>query len=176
MPRPSGRSAAAIQMEMARKKSGNNKNDKVKAGAVAAEELAQAFPRMDLPVRPPYPPMEAKSVEAIPRGENWLYEPKWDGFRCVAFRAGEQVALQSKAGQPLGRYFPEIVDALLKLPQKQFVLDGEIVIFDKAKLDFDSLLQRIHPAESRIKRLARETPSTYLLFDLLVDERGAARV
>jgi ATP-dependent DNA ligase len=163
-------------MEMARKKSGSEKKDKVKAGAVAAEELAHAFPRMELPVRPPYPPMEAKSVEAIPRGSNWLYEPKWDGFRCVAFRAGEQVVLQSKAGQPLGRYFPEIVDALLKLPQKQFVLDGEIVIFTGAKLDFDALLQRIHPAESRIKRLARETPSTYLLFDLLVDERGTSRV
>lgn len=142
---------------------------------MAAAELGQAFPGITLPVRPPYPPMEAKSVEAIPRGD-FLYEPKWDGFRCLAFREDEQVLLQSKAGQPLARYFPEVVAALLRLPQKKFVLDGELVVFEDARLDFDALLQRIHPAESRIKRLACQTPATYLVFDLLVDERGAALV
>jgi ATP-dependent DNA ligase len=145
---------------------------KVRAGAVSADELPQAFPKVALPIRAPYPPMEAKSVDALPRGAEWQYEPKWDGFRCLAFRDDEQLVLQSKAGQPLTRYFPEVVAALLRLPAKRFVLDGEIVIFSGAHLDFDSLLQRIHPAESRVKRLARETPSTLLVFDLLVDERG----
>jgi len=129
-----------------------------------------------LPIRPPYPPMEAKLIDDIPRGKNWQYEPKWDGFRCVAFRKDGQVLLQSKAGQPLGRYFPEVVDALLKLKTKQFVLDGEIVILRDGHLSFDDLLMRIHPAASRINKLSRETPATYLLFDLLVDNDGAALV
>ena len=136
---------------------------------------ASDFPRLALPIRPPFPPMEARTASDIPAGtatEKYLYEPKWDGFRCLAFRHGDQVALQSKAGQPLGRYFPELVDALLKLPAKKFVLDGEIVIEIDGHLDFDSLLQRIHPAESRIKRLSRETPCHLQCFDMLVDEDG----
>ncbi|MGC2109180.1 MAG: ATP-dependent DNA ligase [Candidatus Korobacteraceae bacterium] len=145
-------------------------------GAVAADELKQEFPSIALPIRPPYPPMEAKLVNEIPRGENWQYEPKWDGFRCLAFRKGEKVLLQSKAGQPLGRYFPEIVEALQKLKATQFVLDGELVILRDGKLSFDDLLLRIHPAASRIQRLSRETPATYLLFDLLVDEKGKSLV
>jgi ATP-dependent DNA ligase len=124
-----------------------------------------------LPIRPPYPPAEAKSVAEIPNGEGWQYEPKWDGFRCLAFRQGHQVLLQSKAGQQLGRYFPELVDALLELPHKQFVLDGEIVIFRDGHLSFDDLLLRIHPAESRIKKLSASTPATLMCFDLLVNER-----
>src|SRR4051812_42316526 len=132
-------------------------------GAVAAEELKQEFPRIALPIRPPYPPMEAKSVEEIPRGDNWQYEPKWDGFRCVAFRKADQVLLQSKAGQPLGRYFPEMVEALQQLKVKQFVLDGEIAILRDGHLSFDDLLMRIHPAASRIQKLSKETPATYLL-------------
>lgn len=116
--------------------------------------------------------MEAKSVEAIPRGPAWQYEPKWDGFRCLAFRHGDQVLLQSKAGQPLGRYFPELVEALRRLPVRQFVLDGEIVIFSGEHLSFDDLLLRIHPAESRIRKLSAQTPATLLCFDLLVDEKG----
>lgn len=120
--------------------------------------------------------MEAKLVEEIPRGDNWQYEPKWDGFRCVAFRKNHQVLLQSKAGQPLGRYFPEIVSALLKLKPTQFVLDGEIVILKGGHLSFDDLLMRIHPAASRIQKLSKETPATYLLFDLLVDEKGKSLV
>ena len=116
--------------------------------------------------------MEAKSGEAIPRGLGWQYEPKWDGFRCLAFRHGDQVLLQSKAGQPLGRYFPELVEALRRLPTRQFVLDGEIVIFSGEHLSFDDLLLRIHPAESRIRKLAAQTPATLLCFDLLLDEKG----
>jgi ATP-dependent DNA ligase len=116
--------------------------------------------------------MEAKSVAQLPSGANWQYEPKWDGFRCLAFRDGDSVSLQSKSGQPLGRYFPELVEALLKVRPKQFVLDGEIVVPVKGKLSFDDLLMRIHPAESRVKKLAQETPSKLIVFDLLVDERG----
>ncbi len=149
---------------------------RISEGAVAAEELKQEFPRIALPVRPPYPPMEAKLVDEIPKGDNWQYEPKWDGFRCVAFRKGEQVLLQSKAGQPLGRYFPEIVAALQKLRPAEFVLDGEIVILQDGHLSFDDLLLRIHPAASRIQKLSKETPATYLLFDLLVDEKGKSLV
>jgi ATP-dependent DNA ligase len=144
----------------------------VGSAAVPAEQLTQAFPKLNLPIQPPYPPAEAKSVAALPRESGWLYEPKWDGFRCLAFRHGDEVVLQSKAGQPLGRYFPEIVAAVLALSARKFVLDGEIVIRSGAGLDFDALLQRIHPAASRIQRLSQETPSTYMVFDLLVDEKG----
>jgi ATP-dependent DNA ligase len=144
----------------------------VGAAAVPAEALTHAFPKLNLPVQPPYPPAEAKSVSSLPHDSGWLYEPKWDGFRCLAFRQGNEVILQSKAGQPLGRYFPEIVAALLALPARKFVLDGEIVIRSGAGLDFDALLQRIHPAASRIQRLSQETPSTYMVFDLVVDEKG----
>ena len=144
----------------------------VASAAVPAEQLTQAFPKLNLPIQPPYPPAEAKSVDTLPHASGWLYEPKWDGFRCLAFRQGDEVILQSKAGQPLGRYFPEIVAALLALPERKFVLDGEIVIRSGAGLDFDALLQRIHPAASRIQRLSQETPSTYMVLDLLVDSKG----
>jgi len=127
---------------------------------------------MTLPLKQSYPPMEAKSVEQLPVGANWQYEPKWDGFRCVAFRDGDRVDLQSKSGQPLSRYFPELVEALLKLKPKQFVIDGEIVVPIKGKLSFDDLLMRIHPAASRVQKLAKETPSKLIVFDLLVDDRG----
>jgi ATP-dependent DNA ligase len=144
----------------------------VRSAPIPAESLEHAFPRLNLPLQPPYPPAEAKSVKEVPQEAGWLYEPKWDGFRCLAFRSGDEIVLQSKAGQPLGRYFPEIVAALLALPARKFVLDGEIVIRSGAGLDFDALLQRIHPAASRIKRLSQETPSTYMVFDLLVDAKG----
>jgi len=121
----------------------------------------------NLPLRPPIEPMEAKAVKEIPSGKSWLYEPKWDGFRCVAFRDGNEIALQSKSGQPLERYFPEIVDALKALKSNAFILDGELTIELDGKLDFDAILQRIHPAESRIKRLASETPAVYAVFDAL---------
>jgi ATP-dependent DNA ligase len=148
------------------------KKTKATVGAVAAEELKQEFPPIKLPIRPPYPPMEALSIAEIPAGDGWLYEPKWDGFRCLAFRRSDEVLLQSKAGQPLGRYFPELVRALQKLPVQQFVIDSEIIILEDGHLAFDELLQRIHPAESRIRKLAAETPGTLMVFDLLVDADG----
>src|SRR5437660_5967372 len=144
----------------------------VASGAIPAEQLEHSFPKLKLPIQPPYPPAEAKSVSEIPNEPGWLYEPKWDGFRCLTFRNGNEVVLQSKAGQPLGRYFPELVAALQELPAKKFVLDGEIIITSGAHLDFNALLQRIHPAASRIKKLSLETPATYLVFDLLVNEKA----
>jgi ATP-dependent DNA ligase len=127
---------------------------------------------MPLEVRSPLPPMEALSVDAIPQGENWQYEPKWDGFRCVAFRDGRNVELQSKSLQPLGRYFPEVVEALAQLDAKRFILDGEIAVPEGRGFSFDALLQRIHPAASRVKRLATETPAIYVVFDLLAADDG----
>jgi ATP-dependent DNA ligase len=120
--------------------------------------------------------MEAKSVDTVPTGSEWQYEPKWDGFRCLAFRDGDSVALQSKAGEPLERYFPELVEALLAVTANRFVLDGEIVIPHGKSLSFDALLQRIHPAESRVRKLSAETPAILIVFDLLVDEKGASLV
>jgi ATP-dependent DNA ligase len=116
--------------------------------------------------------MEALLVDRVPEGEEWQYEPKWDGFRCLAFRDGKKVDLQSKSGQPLGRYFPEVTASLLALGAAKFVLDGEIVIPSGGGLSFDDLLLRIHPAESRIRRLAKETPAALIAFDLLVGEDG----
>ena len=127
---------------------------------------------MPLPVPYDYVPMEAETAKAIPRGAEWQYEPKWDGFRCLAFRDGSEIRLKSKSGQDLGRYFPEMVEALGSLKAKRFVLDGELIIADRKRLDFDALLQRIHPAETRIRKLSAETPATLVVFDLLVNERG----
>ncbi len=139
---------------------------------MAKSLVGGTFPQLDLPIAPPYPPMEARSAERLPSAGEWIYEPKWDGFRCLAFRLDDEIALQSKAGQPLGRYFPELIEALKALPARRFVLDGEIVILQNGHLSFDDLLQRIHPAESRIRKLAAQTPVTLLAFDLLVDGRG----
>jgi ATP-dependent DNA ligase len=116
--------------------------------------------------------MEATSVDTIPVGPEWQYEPKWDGFRCLAFRRGDKVELQSKAGKPLTRYFPDVVESARALPMKQFVLDGEIAVPRGRAFSFDDLLQRIHPAASRIAKLASETPALLIVFDLLEDERG----
>lgn len=127
---------------------------------------------MKLAVHPPLPPMEARLVDEIPIGTGWQYEPKWDGFRCLAFRDGDDVYLQSKSGQALARYFPEIVEALLALKARRFVLDGELVVPVGRRLSFDDLLMRIHPAASRVKRLAAETPAIYIVFDLLAGEQG----
>jgi len=118
--------------------------------------------------------MEATSVDEIPVGPEWQYEPKWDGFRCLVFRHGENVELQSKAGKPLTRYFPDVVENARALPAKQFVLDGEIVVPRGRAFSFDDLLQRIHPAASRIAKLAKETPALLIMFDLLEGERGDA--
>jgi ATP-dependent DNA ligase len=127
---------------------------------------------MTLPIKLSYPPMEALSVGAIPTGDDWQYEPKWDGFRCLAFRDGTKVNLQSKSSKPLGRYFPELVAALTELKADRFVLDGEIAIPIDGAFSFDALLQRIHPAESRVRKLSAETPARLIVFDLLVDEKG----
>jgi ATP-dependent DNA ligase len=116
--------------------------------------------------------MEAESVDEPPVGDQWQYEPKWDGFRCLAFRDGDKVYLQSKSGRPLVRYFPDLVDALKSVGAKKFVLDGEIVIPLRGRLSFDELLMRIHPAESRVRKLADAHPATYVVFDVLLDERG----
>jgi ATP-dependent DNA ligase len=125
-----------------------------------------------LPIKQPYPPMEAQLVEKIPIGAEWQYEPKVDGFRCLAFRNGTKLELQSKSGQTLTRYFPELVATLLKLKAEQFVLDGEIIIPSKGGSSFDDLLLRIHPAQSRVAKLSHETPAQLLVFDLLVDIPG----
>ncbi len=127
---------------------------------------------MSLPIATDYPPMEADTAREIPAGPEWEYEPKWDGFRCLAFRDGEQVDIMSKSGQPLARYFPEIVAGLQALAARKFVIDGEIIVTENRTLDFDALLQRIHPAESRIRKLSKETPATLVVFDLLVDDKG----
>lgn len=127
----------------------------------------------DLPLKPPIEPMETRQAAEVPVGDGWLYEPKWDGFRALAFRTGSEVELQSKSGQSLTRYFPEIAEALLRLKADRFVTDGEIFIESGARLDFDALLQRIHPAASRVAQLAKRTPAKYAAFDLLVDEKGA---
>jgi ATP-dependent DNA ligase len=111
--------------------------------------------------------MEARSVDAIPRGTDWQYEPKWDGFRCLLYRHGDNVDLRSKSGEDLARYFPELVRAALALKATTFVLDGEIVVPQGKAFSFDDLLQRIHPAASRVKKLSQETPALFLVFDLL---------
>jgi len=118
-------------------------------------------------LKPPLPPMEARLVEEIPTGDGWQYEPKWDGFRCVAFRDGEQIFLQSKAGQPLARYFPDIVGVLATLSERQIVLDGELVVPVSGALSFDELQLRLHPAASRVQKLAKAHPASYIVFDLL---------
>ena len=118
---------------------------------------------MALPLRPPVLPQLAKSQKSLPQGEGWVYEPKWDGFRSVAFVDGDTVHLQSRNGKPLTRYFPE-----LAFPTGRYVLDGEIVCFDdQGRQDFDALGQRIHPAKSRIDMLAEQTPTRFIAFDLL---------
>jgi ATP-dependent DNA ligase len=123
---------------------------------------------MALPVRPPLAPMLAKAAAAVPEGEGWLYEPKWDGFRCIVFRDGDDIQLTSRNERPFNRYFPELLDPLRAALPPQAVVDGEIVLprADRG-LDFDALLQRLHPAESRVRRLAEEMPAIFVAFDLL---------
>lgn len=119
-------------------------------------------------------PMEAKRAEALPEGPAWQFEPKWDGFRCLAFRRGPEVELQAKSGKPLGRYFPDVVELLAGLPAERFVLDGELAIPVGGTLSFDALQARLHPAESRVRKLAAETPAMLILFDLLEAPDGGS--
>jgi ATP-dependent DNA ligase len=130
---------------------------------------------MTLPLNPPLSPMLCKAADSLPIGDDWLFEPKWDGFRCIVFRDGESVELTSRNERPFTRYFPEVVSALRDQLPERCVVDGEIILpnADGLGLDFDALLQRIHPAESRVKRLAAETPAAFVAFDLLaLDDRN----
>lgn len=127
---------------------------------------------MSLPISNRYRPMEALPAGRLPTGSCWHYEPKWDGFRCLAFRDGKRIELMSKSAKPLTRYFPELVAALSALKAQRFVLDGEIVIPFDGSLSFDHLLMRIHPAASRIHKLSKETPCIFIVFDLLVNDKG----
>ena len=127
---------------------------------------------MTLPIKPPLPPMEARSIDEIPSDAGWQYEPKWDGFRCLAFRDGDEVFLQSKAGQPLARYFPDVVRGMAQLKAKQFVLDGELAIPVNGALSFDDLQLRLHPAASRVQKLAAAHPAIFVVFDLLAGTDG----
>ena len=120
--------------------------------------------------------MEAMPATELPSGPEWQYEPKWDGFRCLAFRDGKRVDLMSKSQKPLTRYFPELVAALAALKADRFVLDGEIVIPSDGGLSFDNLLQRIHPSASRVEKLSKLTPCIFIVFDLLVDDKGKSFV
>lgn len=129
---------------------------------------------MKLPLKPPLPPMEAKSVDSMPTGDGWQYEPKWDGFRCIAFRDNAEIFLQSKAGQPLARYFPDVATVLLRLYGKKFIIDGELVIEVNRRFSFDELQLRLHPAASRVAKLAAAHPATFIVFDLLADSSGKA--
>src|SRR5436309_5589604 len=131
---------------------------------------------MTLPLKKTYRPMEAMPASELPAGPEWQYEPKWDGFRCLAFRQGKRIDLMSKAGKPLTRYSPELVQALAKLSAAQFVLDGEIVIPVDGTLSFDQLLMRIHPAASRVNKLSESSPCIFIVFDLLADSRGRSLV
>jgi ATP-dependent DNA ligase len=123
-----------------------------------------------------FEPMEAKLVTELPDEPGWQFEPKWDGFRCLAYCAGSQVDLRAKSGKPLARYFPEVVAMLKDLPQRTFVVDGELAIAIGDALSFDALQMRIHPAESRIKKLAVETPASLILFDMLLDAKGKSLI
>jgi len=118
-------------------------------------------------------PMEARRVEALPDGPGWQFEPKWDGFRCLAFRDGEEIELRSKSGKSLTTYFPEVTQNLGKLPVKKFVLDGELLIAIDGRFSFDALQMRLHPAQSRINKLSAEQPATFAAFDCLLSLEGA---
>ena len=128
---------------------------------------ASSRPSAGLEIERSTPPMEARLVDHLPEGEGWQYEPKWDGFRCLAFRDKGDVALMSRSGKPLERYFPEVAAALRDLPESRFVVDGELVVPVEGVLSFAALQARLHPAASRIAKLARQTPAQFILFDCL---------
>jgi ATP-dependent DNA ligase len=122
---------------------------------------------MRLPFAPPLAPMLSSAADALPGGDGWLFEPKWDGFRTLVFRDGEEVLLQSRDEKPMNRYFPELVAPLARALPERCVADGEIVIVGAGGLDFEALLLRIHPAASRVKLLAQESPASFVAWDLL---------
>jgi ATP-dependent DNA ligase len=124
---------------------------------------------VSLPLSPPVLPQLAKSARGLPPGDGWCYEPKWDGFRTIVFRDGDEVHLQSRNGRPMNRYFPDVVEQVMALPVERLVLDGEMVVTVDGIQEFDLLSQRIHPAASRVERLRRETPADLVAFDLLAE-------
>jgi ATP-dependent DNA ligase len=124
---------------------------------------------MKLPLKPPVKPQLAKSARELPEGEQWCYEPKFDGFRTIVFRDGDEVQLQSRNGRPMNRYFPDVVEQVLALPHERLVLDGEMIVVVDGVQEFDLLSQRIHPAASRVERLRKETPAGLVAFDLLAE-------
>ncbi len=124
---------------------------------------------MTLPLQPPIKPQLARSAKELPRGEGWRYEPKWDGFRTIVFRDGDQVQLQSRGGKPMNRYFPEVARQVGAMPADTVVLDGEMLVVVEDVQEFDLLSQRIHPAASRVEKLAEETPAAFVAFDLLAE-------
>ncbi len=124
---------------------------------------------MNLPINPPVLPMLAKRVEELPPGEEWIFEPKWDGFRALVFRDGQEIFIQSRDEKPLNRYFPDLIEPLQSSLPARCVLDGEIVIVKDNELDFDLLQLRLHPAASRVKKLSQETPASFVSFDLLCE-------
>jgi ATP-dependent DNA ligase len=132
----------------------------------------QAHGIASLPLPHTTPPMEAILEDSLPEDGGWQFEPKWDGFRCLAFKAGAEVDLRAKSGKPLGRYFPEVVLGLRALPADDFVIDGELAIPQGDGLSFGALQMRLHPAESRIRKLSVETPAVFILFDILVAQGG----
>jgi ATP-dependent DNA ligase len=123
-----------------------------------------------LPLSPPLKPQLARSARELPAGDDWCYEPKWDGFRTIVFRDGDEVHLQSRNGKPMNRYFPDVVEQALALKAKRYVIDGEMVVTVGGVQEFDLLSQRIHPAASRVQRLREETPAGLVAFDILAQD------
>ncbi|HEX6711769.1 MAG TPA: ATP-dependent DNA ligase [Thermoleophilaceae bacterium] len=128
---------------------------------------------MTLPLEPPIQPQLAKTAKDLPDGDNWVYEPKYDGFRTIVFRDGDEVYLQSRNGKPMNRYFPEVVESIRKMKADRVVMDGEIIVVVDGIQEFDLLGQRIHPAESRVKMLAEQWPAAFVAFDLLAEDDEA---
>jgi ATP-dependent DNA ligase len=124
---------------------------------------------MTLPLEPPIPPQLAKSAKELPDGDGWVYEPKWDGFRTIVFRDGDEIYLQSRNGKPMNRYFPEVVESIGQMDADRLVMDGEIIVVVDGVQEFDLLGQRIHPAESRVRMLAEQWPAAFVAFDLLAE-------
>src|SRR3954467_12312776 len=141
------------------------------AGVACSRDIAVIVTRIEdlLPLKPPIKPQLARSAKELPDGETWRYEPKWDGFRTIVFRDGDDVYLQSRNGKPMNRYFPEVVDQVRQLPGQRLVLDGEMIVVVDGIQEFDLLGQRIHPAQSRVPLLAEQTPAAFVAFDVLAE-------
>src|SRR3954469_10979452 len=142
------------------------------AGVACSRDIAVMLTRIGdlLPLKPPIKPQLARAAKELPEGAEWRYEPKWDGFRTVVFRNGDDVHLQSRNGRPMNRYFPEVIPQVLALPGERLVLDGELIVVVDGVQEFDLLGQRIHPAKSRVEMLAEHTPAAFVAFDLLAEE------